>query len=218
MPSVRSLRPVVGVLLIVALAVVAGCADNALRPASLEKLPPKDPPARAAPAETTPEPAASPSETETTPAVAGIQVSCATLGLDLPDAWNGQRQADGTWVVKLPGDTGGGTLQVDGSYTPGAKKKSQKELQSLVRGKDGDKVPTQVNVGGVVLGRLAVKKGNEWRLAQSFTDKGTQTATLIYSPAGNASDAKIQTTAALLQEAATKAEFADPGTCPELGG
>jgi hypothetical protein len=216
----RSRGPVHGAVLGAALLVVAaaasGCGGSTLYPASLEKLPPKNPPANAAPAET-PEPEDTPTETQT-PDGGGIQISCATLDIDLPDDWNGTRQGDGIWVVKLPKDTGGGTLQLSGSFDPGAEAKSEKQLQALVRGKDGDKVPVQVNPGGVMVGRLAVKKGSEWRLAQSFEGEGTQSAKLLYSPAGNASNAKIQTTAALLEEAASKAELRNPGECSEVGG
>jgi hypothetical protein len=202
-----------GILALVVLALLAtGCGDESFSPATLSELPPKDEPAT--PGAETESPSPSPTPTPT-PTAEGLHVSCAFVDVDVPDTWELQEQAENTWAYSLPTkETGGGVVRVSGTFAEGDGNAAQKELEAMVRGDDGDEVAVQVSGDGVVMGRLAVKKGNEWRLAKAFADVGIQIVTVGYAPAGDARDTKIEETRSLLQDVTSKAELAAPGTCP----
>lgn len=206
----------VGLLLAGVLAVlVGGCADQSLYPATLKEMPPKDPPPRVAPTDqTTPAPG-----DEGTPSPDGLQVTCAFADIGLPEAWEGQQLADGTWAFTLPGDTGGGVVKVGGTYFSGGDaQQDQGQLEALVRGKEGASAGVQLIGEDAVLARVPVKRGDEWRLAKFFPDERSQLLTITYAPAGKASDAKVEETAAVLHTAATKTQLDNPGECASAGG
>ncbi len=205
------IRTWIGALALGLLAVVAGagCADSTLYPASLEELPPKDPPVETTAPGETPDP----EDSKTEPPTSGLKVTCAVVDIGLPDNWVGTMDGSGEWVFGLPKAAGGGNLRIVGTFTPGAQVKSPSELEAMVRGEGGAKVPVQEGADGGVLSRIAIARGNEWRLAKSFPEQGTQLITVRYSPAGKATDAKVEETSALLHAATAKAVIADPGGC-----
>jgi hypothetical protein len=208
-----AIRTCIGALAVGVLAMAASaCSDSAVYPATLEELPPKDPPAKTAGPDET-----SDSEEKAPPqSPSGLEITCAIVDIELPDGWQGRQESGGEWVFGLPSkDTGGGNLRIGGTFTPGAQVKSPSELERMVRGEGGSKVPVQEGADGGVLSRLVVSRGNEWRLAKSFPQKGTQLVRIEYAPAGKASDAKVEETSALLHAAAAKATIADPGGCDE---
>lgn len=213
MPQVGSTRRIgrgswarvlaVGVLLVLA----SGCGTQELHPTSLKKLPPTDPPSRTAAAS---EPGESSSE-GSDPA-GGFPVTCAVVHLGLPTSWQARKIKDG-WAITLPDTTGGGGLRVEGSYlTDDDAPSSESELGELVQGEEGDDVTVQATDHGLVIGRLPVKRGTEWRLATMFED-GTQLVTLTYAPAGDARDVDVNATTDLLGEIASQAQITDPGSC-----
>ncbi|REF36620.1 hypothetical protein [Thermasporomyces composti] len=193
----------VGVLLLLA----SGCGNQQIHPTSLKKLPPTDPPPRTAQA-TEPSEASSDSDTTT----GGLQVTCAVVQLGLPTSWQATRSRDG-WAVTLPETTGGGGLRVTGTYLTGEEAPaSESELRTLVQGDEGDDVSVDATRTGLVVGRLAVRRGTEWRLATMF-EEGTQLVTLTYSPAGSAQDRDIDATTDLLDEIIRQSQITDPGSC-----
>jgi hypothetical protein len=203
-------------VLAIAAALAAGCSDDAFYPATLEELPPKEQAATPGQETDSPTPDESPTPTPTpTPTFEGLHVDCVFVDVSVPDTWELQEQADNTWAYSLPTkETGGGVVRISGSFEEGDGAAAQKDLEARVRGEDGDKVAVQVSGDGVVMGWLAVKKGNEWRLAKAFADVGIQVVTVGYAPAGDAGDAKIEDTRSLLQDVASKAALAGAGTCP----
>lgn len=202
-----------GILALAVAAVLAvGCSDDSFYPATLEELPPKDEAATPGPEPESPTPSDTPSPT---PTFEGLHVSCVFVDVDVPDTWELQEQAENTWAYSLPAkETGGGVVRISGSFTEGDGEAAQKDLEATVRGEDGAQVAVQVGGDGVVMGRLAVKKGNEWRLAKAFADVGIQVVEVGYAPAGNATDAKIEETRSLVQDVTSKAVLDGAGTCP----
>jgi hypothetical protein len=193
----------VGVLLLLA----SGCGNQQIQPTSLKKLPPTDPPPRTA-APTEPG-ESSPPDPDTT---GGLQVTCAVVQLGLPTSWQATRSRDG-WAVTLPETTGGGGLRVTGSYLTGDEAPaSESELRTLVQGEEADEVSVDVTSNGLLVGRLPVKRGTEWRLAAMFED-GTQLVTLTYSPAGSAREVEVNATTDLLNEIIRQSQITDPGSC-----
>jgi hypothetical protein len=199
--------------LVVVLALVAtGCGGASFSPATLKELPPKDRQSTPDQEGDSPTPSETPSPT---PTAEGLHVSCVFVDVNVPDTWELQEQAENTWAYTMPAkETGGGVVRVSGSFAEGDGEAAQKELEALVRGEDGNKVAVQVGADGMVMGRLAVKKGNEWRLAKAFPEVGIEVVKVSYAPAGDASTAKIEETRSLLQDVSSKATLALPGTCP----
>lgn len=190
-----------------------GCADNALYPTSLEELPPKDPDAQqlTAPAEESPDGEPSPRSSDSSD---GMLVPCTTIDIELPDSWKLVDHGDEFWSFSLPDrETGGGVVRVSGSFTEGAGTPGQRRLESLVRGKEGEDAAVQIGDDGAMIGRVDVKRGNEWRVAKGFKGEGIQVATVSYAPAGDASDDEVEATRALLQDAVAKLEIRNVGNC-----
>ncbi len=206
--------PVVAVALACVVAVLAGsCADHTLRPASLTERPPKDPPPRAAPADQT-TPAPDEGSSDDSRSDDALEVPCATITLEGIRTWERKEHSDG-WVFTVPGEIGGGVVEVTGTYFTGDDARTnQPELETQVRGKEGPKAEVEVSGAGVVVGRVPVKSGKEWRLAKAFgAEKASEFVSIRYAPAGGASDAEIKEGIAILQSAASGAELTDPGGC-----
>jgi hypothetical protein len=191
---------------------VGGCATTTgVQPVSLQKLPPKDPPARTAlPADTA---GVAPGSTDGSTSPDGLRVRCATLDLTLPGDWKITPSDNGA-AYKLPADAGGGLVNVTGFYFSGERaQQTQSTLRSAVRGDDGDAVMIQQSGEEKVIGFLAAKRGGEWRLAQAFPDQQSELVKIAYAPAGSASDKVVAASNSLLQEAVGKARILDPGGC-----
>jgi hypothetical protein len=205
-------RTCIGALMLGVLAIATpACSGSAFHPATLQELPPKDPPA------STPQPGETgdPGTGATPSSPTELEITCAVVEVGLPDGWEGRQDSSGEWLFELPKGTGGGSVRIDGSFTPGAKEKSSSELEAMVRGKGGAKAPVQPGADGGLVSRLVVARGNEWRLAKSFPEKGTQLVSFRYSPASAASDPEVEETSDLLHEVAANATIADPGGCDQ---
>jgi hypothetical protein len=211
--TIRRARPAAWLGLLAAGALLAGgcAASTGLQPVSLQKLPPKEPPARTALSEDPAGVAPLPTDDSTPPA--GLRVRCATLDLALPGDWKVTPSDNGA-AYKLPDDAGGGLVNVTGIYFSGDRaQQTQATLRSAVRGDDGDAVTIQQSGKEKVIGYLASKRGGEWRLAQAFPDQRSELVKIAYAPAGGAGDEAVTASRSLLQEAVGKARILDPGGC-----
>ena len=208
----RRARPAWFGLLAAGALLVGGCATTTgVQPVSLQKLPPKEPPARTAlPADPA---GVGPAPTDASTPPDGLRVRCATLDLALPSDWKITPSDNGA-AYKLPADAGGGLVNVTGFYFSGERaQQTQATLRSAVRGDDGDAVTIQQSSKEKVIGYLAAKRGGEWRLAQAFPDQQSEMVKIAYAPAGSASDKAVAASSSLLQEAVGNARVLDPGGC-----
>ncbi|MGW5359551.1 hypothetical protein [Actinopolymorpha pittospori] len=209
----RRTRPAWFGLLAAGALLVGGCATTTgVQPVSLQKLPPKDPPARTAlPADPA---GVAPGSTDSSTSPDGLRVRCATLDLALPGDWKVTPSDNGA-AYKLSTDAGGGVVNVIGFYFSGERaQQTEATLRSAVRGDDGDAVTIQQSSKEKVIGYLAAKRGGEWRLAQAFPDQQqSEMVKIAYAPAGSASAKAVAASSSLLQEAVGKARVLDPGGC-----
>ncbi|MFD2077801.1 hypothetical protein SAMN05421678_12438 [Actinopolymorpha cephalotaxi] len=206
-------------VLVAAGALVAGCGAPGVQPASLAERPPKAPPSRTPqPGESpisTSDPTADPTATrkQESPSSGTVRVTCATLAFSTPTSWTEKNATNGA-TYTVPVDEGGGQVSVSGTYFTGVRaQRSQEDLRAVVRGTDG--VTLQRDTDNQVVGKLSVQGGTEWRFAQAFDDDRSELVKVTYAPADGSSDDAVTKTTDLLQDAVSKLEISDPGTCDQ---
>jgi hypothetical protein len=188
---------------------LAGCGTQRYEPASLEELPPAPAEQQKSGAEQDP----AEQDEDSGPALQQVVVECASVGLPIPDGWEGEQTAEGTWTYRAPDEAG--ELTIDGEYREGAEALQDiAQLAAQLGWEDAD--TTTYGQNGIVIVGDAVAEGTEWHLGMVVGEANQiVNLTFEYDTSAEPTD-EVEAARNDVAAMATGAQLASAGSCEGL--